>query len=194
MKNKILLFCVITILSPNAFANNGSYGFALSGAFNFFNTNRESSVRTNFEDTDLFADLKFGYSWYDGLYLGGIYTSFKDSDENRSGFGVSVGYTWYNFFVGASYLLQLEHEIQSESQTLKGGSGLVFEGSYNYPLTPNFKLGMVLSYYDLSYKDTENNAGVTSSISNHSESFMIPQIQLSLSFGGSDGSGGSYDF
>jgi len=164
-------------------------------AYNIFYVDRESSARTNFEDLDQFLDYKLGYGMGNGFYFGAIYSTFSDNDEKRTAVGPSIGYFNSGFFVGASYLLELNHRIETEFQTLSGGSGTLFEVSYNYAFTSYFSLGLNVTYLNLSFDKTTSFIGGEADVKDHSESYILPMLQLSFSYGGGDSvsSSGSLD-
>ena len=179
---KFLVVIILLSFPVSSFGSNGQKGYVLTSSFNFFNTSTESSARPTFKDTDSFVDIKLGYTIDSGFYFGALLTSFSDSDENRMGYGPMLGFSYMGFFVGASYLINVEHEVTTESLKLRKGTGYTAEVGYSYPWFDHLSVGANITYMSISYSEVEYYTGITSSVTDHKEYFFVPMLQVSLFF------------
>ncbi len=112
-------------------------------------------------DTKLtIIDLRLGYVFDFGLYVGGLY-SIQDhdllSDSSDSLLGPTLGYYNAGFLVAGTFYVYGEKDITNGSGKYSGVSGYQIDVSYAVPVTENFRMGPQLTYHSYEYSDLEVN-------------------------------------
>jgi hypothetical protein len=170
-----LVFAVIPFAAQAYSTNNVELGLSL------LKFDRETSGPTLGDATEKWTlyDLKLGYVFQNNVYLGGIYSAYKDdtggSSNTRDMLGASVGYHNEGWFIDGSYLFQAK--LDWGGATLKDGSGYAIDVGYNTMMGTNFYLGLQASYKSISYSQRD---GVSET--NKEKSELYPMLNLGLMF------------
>lgn len=134
----LLLF--IALLPSTAFAN-----FSFSPAISTFKTDDDLSM------TQL--ELRLGYSFDFGLYLGGMYSLASDrflDHTNHYYLGPQVGYEYGGAYVLATYILTGEQDLAS--------GGVKYSGTTGYQATVGYRIAVAEDIYlapEFTYRTVE---------------------------------------
>jgi hypothetical protein len=151
-----------------------------------FYTYREASVSGTTKLTAVYYDLRFGYLFTQGYYLGAVYSGMsRDYDtqgtKTRTSYGVTAGYfaETTGLYVLGHYYINSEYDDFS-GVSLKKGTGYQADLGYYFTVNPSVKIGPQITYRGFKYTQ-QTSGGVTSSASYvHNE--FIPFISLGFFF------------
>lgn len=152
----VSLFIVLGA-SPSAWALGDHSGFSLSPAAFYFKQNVEiNSVESELNWT--FYDVRAGWTFDSGFYLGGIYavetTGDGTDDQDRTSYGASIGYSKNGWTILGHYLISSEYKA-STTTTYQKGSGFQVDFSYLFKTGMHFAIGPQLTYKKIDYKEVD---------------------------------------
>ena len=129
-------------------------------------------------------ELKSGYTWPSGLYIGGNITSLQNVSaagvDNISGLALVFGYRFAGFYVDASYYLI--SQLQNASNYIyRSGSSYGAELGYNVTLTGTFFLGAALAYKSFLWSEADAPNG-TRILQNNTWIDMYPSVNIGFTF------------
>lgn len=155
-------------------------GFALNPTYGVYQTDRNSTMSQ--------VELRVGYKFDFGLYLGGFYNlvsqSYFKSPVNSASedyyLGVQVGYEYNGIYGLAGYVVNGDQDMNSGGTKYSGAHGFQMTLGYRLPIVEDIYLGPELTYRKVSFKDIEV-SGVASSANRH-DAVLIPSIALYFAF------------
>lgn len=168
MMKKILF--ILLFLPQWAFA-----GFILNPSLGLYRADTDNSV------TQL--ELRVGYAFDFGLYLGGFYDLgsqkfVEDADEFYG--GVHVGYECHGIYGLVGYVIAGDQDLNTGGIKYTGATGMVATLGYRALLTEDVYLGPELTYRSVSFEDEEIQ-GVAADTSRH-DRVIIPSIAVQFKF------------
>ena len=172
-------FIITLALIPFSLAH-ANYLFAPSLSYLERNTN-DNGTSSDVKLTKI--DLKLGYVFDFGMYLGGVYSLSDENfgtDSSDYTLGFSAGYIRDGFFGILTYHLLGERDLAAGGIKYSGASGFQLDTGYVIPLTDNLSLGPQLSWSDVKYRDQENSGIATSA--NYDWSGITPYFTLWFMF------------
>ncbi len=170
---KILVVLMTLGISTSAFATT-LFGVSVMK----YQTETEGTTLTSNKSDVMYYDAKLGFA-SEGLYLGGIYSARGMEDNNRTSYGVSVGYHSGGFFIDGNYFIA--SSIDRGTTTLQQGSGFGADLGYNWMMSSSFYMGLELSYKSFTYKEVTI-ASVDIEQENKEKSEMYPMINVGFAF------------
>jgi hypothetical protein len=150
-------------------------GFALNPSYGVYKTDRENSMSQ--------LELRVGYKFDFGLYLGGFYnlTSQKYlADSSDYYVGVQAGYECHGLYGLAGYVINGDQDLTSGGVKYSGAHGMQFTFGYRLPLMEDVYLGPEITYRKVSFKDEEI-SGLADAVSRYDE-VIIPSIAVYFAF------------
>ena len=159
MLKKLSLVVLILLMFETARAA----GFMFAPSITYMQ--QEYSDGLNEADTKLtIIDLKLGYTFDMGLFIGGLY-SLQDhdllTDSSDSFFGPTIGYSNSGFFVAGTYYIYGEKDFTDGSAKLSNVQGFQIDLTYGVPVTDTLLIGPQLTFHSYKFKETQV-AGVAS--------------------------------
>lgn len=134
-----------------------SAGYVFAPAITYYE--RETHDTGNFSEARLTTlDLRVGYLFDFGLYVGGLYSMSDEKlavDVTDFVFGPTVGYKYGNVYALLTYHLIGDRDLSSAGYRYSKGSGVQVDIGYLVPVTETFSLGPQLSYKNVKYSDVE---------------------------------------
>lgn len=171
---------LLTMAAPSVSKAESGTGFSIGIGIMKLDTETDGP---NLGDNKLATTIlngKAGYTMANGLFFGGIYDSRADeangSKNERSGYGVTLGYHNSGWFLDGSYFINSTIKLAGGTE-LSGGSGFGADLGRNFDLTPNIYLGLQVSYRSFTYTKTQ-----TADATNKYKSEMVPLLNLGLMF------------
>ncbi len=149
--------------------------FSLNPSLGFYKAGNDDSVSQ--------LELRIGYAFDFGLYLGGFYdlTSQKfveDADEFYG--GIHVGYEYGGAYALVGYVLAGDQDLNSGGIKYTGARGLQVTAGYRLLITEDVYLGPELTYRKVSFEDQETQ-GVAGPTSRY-DTVLIPSVALLFKF------------
>ena len=121
------------------------------------------------ENTIFPLDIKAGYAWNNGFYLGGNITTMQDISttgvDNLSGVAVTVGYHIVGFYADVYYYLWSQL-MRGDGYTFLGGSNFGMEIGYNTNVYGNYFVGAGLVYKSFSWSESTSPTGARALLAN----------------------------
>ncbi len=150
-------------------------GFALNPSYGVYKTDRENSMSQ--------LELRVGYKFDFGLYLGGFYNLASQKylvDSSDYYVGVQAGYEYHGLYGLAGYIINGDQDMTSGGVKYSGAHGMQLTFGYRLPLMEDVYLGPELTYRKVSFKDEEI-SGLADDVSRHDE-VIIPSIAVYFAF------------
>ena len=119
-------------------------------------------------------NFKLGMTLASGLYVGGVYDMEAMDDNDRTSYGLGVGYIKDGWNLHFTYFLSSERESGSSEYT---GTGMNFEIGYLFPLG-SWSLGPTLRYRMFTY-DEYDDASINPE---RDENRFLPYVTLQFMF------------
>lgn len=146
----VIITSFLLSATPALAAGSDNVQFGLS----LLKFDRETEGATLGDSTEKWTiyDLKLGYNFPSGLYLGGIYSGYKHdtgANNTRSLLGGTVGYHSDGWFIDGSYLFSGQLDLSGSK--LKGAHGLNIDFGYNTMMSSNIYIGVQASYKSITY-------------------------------------------
>lgn len=170
---RILIVLTTLAMSSTAFAST-LFGLSLLK----YQTETEGTTIGASKGDVMNYDAKLGYA-SQGLYLGGIYSGRSQEDDNRTAYGVTVGYHDGGFYIDGNYFISAS--VKLASSTLQKGTGFGADIGYNWMVSDMFYMGLELSYKSFTYTEVDNSGTLTDE-DNKEKSEMYPMINVGFAF------------
>lgn len=170
---RILIVLTTLVMSSTAFAST-LFGVSLMK----YQTEADGPTIGTVDGDVMIYDAKLGYA-SQGLYLGGIYSGRGQEDNNRTAYGVTVGYHDGGFYIDGNYFIAAS--LKLASSTLQKGSGFGADIGYNWMISNMFYMGLELSYKSFTYTEVDTSGTLTDE-DNKEKSEMYPMINIGLAF------------
>lgn len=171
------IFCAPQ-LATAASAGYGGFMIGLSGIK--FDISTDGPTLGNSESSTTLYDVKAGYTMANSIYVGAIYDGRTDttngSKQERTGYGVTVGYHNSGWFIDGSYFISSSIKLAGGGE-LTGGSGFGVDLGHNFDMSSNIYIGLQVSYKSFSYAKV-NGADQTNKI----KSELTPMLNLGVTF------------
>lgn len=166
------LITVLVLIPQITFA-----GFALNPSYGVYKTDRENNMSQ--------LELRVGYKFDFGLYVGGFYNVVSQkylTPETSSDYflGLQAGYEYHGLYGLAGYVLDGDQDMDSGGTKYSGAHGLQLTFGYRLPLMEDVYLGPEITYRKVSFKDKEI-SGLASTVSRYDET-IIPSIAVYFAF------------
>lgn len=164
------LLISLFILPQMAFA-----GFSLNPSYGVYKSDSQNSM-SQFE-------LRVGYEFDFGLYLGGFYTLGSQKfvvDSSDYYVGVQVGYEYGGVYGLAGYVINGDQDMTSGGEKYSGAHGLQVTLGYRQAIMEDVYLGPELTYRKVSFEDSEI-SGLAADTSRN-DSVVIPSIAVYFAF------------
>ncbi len=164
------IFC-IALLAPQI----SLAGFSLNPSYSWYRTDTGTS-QSQFE-------LRVGYAFENGLYVGGFYDLVSQKFVELSSdyyVGVHVGYECHGAYGLLGYVVNGDQDMTSGGVKYSGASGVQFTAGYRLLLTEDVYLGPEITYRKVSFKDREI-SGLAGETNRHDE-VLIPGIAVNFAF------------
>lgn len=168
LKYAVLLFALVPSI---ALAN-----FEFSPSLSVFKTDKDQSSSQ--------IELRMGYTFEFGLYVGGFYNlaSTKFIDHTDQYFlGPQIGYTWKGVYALAGYTLTGEQDLASGGVKYSRPMGYQLSVGYRLEVVPDVFLGPEFTYRDVEYKSREVQ-GVPQGDTGRKDTQVLPSITLQFKF------------
>lgn len=173
---KLLLLIGLSLFSVSSFAAE-SKGVKFGLSFFKYDTATEGPNLGDNTSSISIYDIKLGYL-SDSLYLGVIYdqkTIDSSGTDQRTAYGVTVGYHNDGWFLDGSYFISAERDLGAT--VLKDGKGYALDVGYNHMMGSNVFVGLQASYKSFTY----NKVG-GASVTNKEKSELYPMLNLGIMF------------
>ncbi|MGZ3689914.1 MAG: hypothetical protein ACXVAX_00335 [Pseudobdellovibrio sp.] len=141
-----------------------TYGFAgtlFDTGFYYSQTEATATPASNntWKSSTSIVDVKLGYITENHWYYGALYSGRGDDQllpttTNGSGFGLGLGYFWYNGFNLRGF-----YRLNEAFGDYTDGSGFQLDLGYAINPTSSLYLGLNLSYRDVTFKTNKTIAG-----------------------------------
>lgn len=122
-------------------------------------TNDDTTTETNAKLT--VVDLRLGYTFDMGLYVGGLYSiqdhNLASVDSSDSYLGPTIGFYKSGFLIAGTYYFYGEKDLTDGSGKRSKVSGYQVDLSYTVPLTKSLRIGPQLTYYAIDFDEIEVN-------------------------------------
>jgi len=143
--------------------------------------------QANSEFTATHLNVKFGYVWGSGFYTGAIYTSGSfaqtssgsTNTDNRTGYGVTLGYYNSGWHIAGSYLINSTYTLYNNN-SFTNGSSYVGDFGYTAVVAGSFFIGGGLAYDSFNWTQ-QTVSGVTTS-QNNTQTDLYPVLSLGFQF------------
>jgi hypothetical protein len=150
-------------------------GFSLNPSYGVYKTGTQDSMSQ--------LELRVGYEFEMGLYLGGFYSlasqKFID-DSNDYYVGVQAGYVYKGVYGLLGYVLNGDQDLTSGGIKYSGAHGLQVTAGYRVLLMEDVYIGPEFTYRKISFKDIEL-AGIANTASRRDE-VVIPSLAVYFAF------------
>jgi hypothetical protein len=150
-------------------------GFSLTPTYGVYSTDNENSMSQ--------IEMRVGYEFEMGLYLGGFYslTSQKFIDDSSDYYvGVQAGYAYKGVYGLVGYVINGDQDLTSGGIKYSGAQGLQVTAGYRAQLMEDVYIGPELTYRKVSFDDLEI-SGLASSASRRDE-IVIPSLAIHFAF------------
>ena len=117
-------------------------------------TEQDHGNNTKSAETSAY-DLRLGYLAPSGLYIGGMYSLYKDGDNKGFSGAATLGYYHYSGFTALFSYHLIGDMDRDASFTYKDGMGPQIDIGWNFPLTSSFSIGPQMTYRSLNYKKSD---------------------------------------
>ncbi len=179
MLKKITLILLINLMGlASAHAN-----ILFSPSITYMEQSQQVAANPESQAKLTVIDMKLGYVFDFGLYVGGFY-SIQDhdflSDSSDSYLGPSVGYYNSGFLAVGTYYIFGEKDFTDGSGKMTGVNGFQIDVAYAVPVTDNFRIGPQLTYQSVEFDTLEVN-GFDSSV-DYEFSSITPYFNLMFLF------------
>ena len=128
-------------------------------------------------------DLRLGYVFDFGLYIGGLY-SIHDrniaTDASDSYFGPSLGYYNSGFLAVATFYVYGERDLTNGDGKFTDLSGYQLDFSYSIPVAEDFSIGPQLTYHTVKFGDLQT-SGFSNSV-DYTFSGITPYFNMTFFF------------
>jgi len=161
-KKGIFMKKLLLILSIFGLASTASATIVFSPGVSYSSNDTDTGSGTS-SGSELLLDVKLGYIFPMGFYVGGIYHNASNSagsavnDEKATAFGPSVGYfSPMGFYVTGHYFLVAErNDYGVAGGDASEGTGPQVDLGWVFPLTSVFSMGPQLTYRSLNYSKAD---------------------------------------
>jgi len=168
MKKLILL--TIFVLPNMAFA-----GFNLNPSFGIYKSNTENNNSQ--------IELRLGYTFDMGVFVGGFYTLASDKfidDSDEYYLGPIVGYQWNGLYGLAGYVASSAQDMKSGGTKYSSGEGYQATIGYRMLVAEDMYLGPELEWRNVKYSSKEiQGVGAPTS---RKDTVIIPSIAVNFVF------------
>ncbi len=150
-------------------------GFSLNPSYGVYKTSNQNSMSQ--------LELRVGYEFEMGLYLGGFYSlaSQKFIDDSSDYYvGVQAGYAYKGIYGLVGYVINGDQDLNSGGVKYSGAHGLQVTAGYRALLMEDVYIGPELTYRNVSFEDIEI-SGLAMDASRNDE-IVIPSIALYFKF------------
>ncbi|MCB0379039.1 MAG: hypothetical protein KDD33_11150 [Bdellovibrionales bacterium] len=154
------LFVLFTIFSLILTCQSAQAGFLFAPATTYLTQSLENPNSAKQDVKFTILDVRLGYTFDFGLFLGGIYSLLDNdllSDSSDFHFGPTVGYQWKNIFTTFTYYLYGEKDQTIGNVKYANIQGFQFDIAYVLPITEKVFLGPQLTYHNIKYKEAQTN-------------------------------------
>ena len=177
----ILMFVTLCAASSVARAEN----FALLPALSYISASEQTEGSQTVTSSTLFGDLKFGYMWKSGLYIGGLYHyetgSIAGGGTSTTAAAPSIGFFHGSWMAIFSYELYAQRKLAGSNITYSSGMGYQFDLAYTPAVTDTFSVGPQLTYRSTTYAKTQTGSAPAQSIK-FTRVDIIPMIAMAFNF------------
>lgn len=150
-------------------------GFSLNPSYGVYKTDAQNSMSQ--------IELRVGYEFDMGLYLGGFYslTSQKFIDDSSDYYvGVQAGYAYKGIYGLVGYVINGDQDLTSGGVKYSGAHGLQVTTGYRVKLMEDVYIGPELTYRKVSFDDIEI-SGLANTASRRDE-ILIPSLAVYFAF------------
>ncbi len=167
---KKLILITLFVVPSMAFA-----GFNLSPSFGIYKTNTENTASQ--------LNLRMGYTFDFGLFVGGFYTLsankfIDDSDEYL--LGPMIGYEWKGLYGQVGYIVNSDSDMKSGGIKYSSGTGYTATVGYRLAIAEDTMIGPEVTYRTTEYDSVETQGiGVPT---DRTDTVIIPGIALLFNF------------
>lgn len=150
-------------------------GFSLNPSYGVYRTDAQNSMSQ--------IELRVGYEFDMGLYLGGFYSlaSQKFIDDSSDYYvGVQAGYSCHGVYGLVGYVINGDQDLTSGGIKYSGAHGLQVTAGYRVLLMEDVYIGPELTYRKVSFDDIEV-SGLATEASRYDE-IVIPSIAVNFKF------------
>ena len=150
-------------------------GFSLNPSYGVYKTDTQNSMSQ--------LELRVGYEFEMGLYLGGFYSlaSQKFIDDSSDYYvGVQAGYVYKGVYGLVGYVINGDQDLTSGGIKYSGAHGLQVTAGYRAELMEDVYIGPELTYRKVSFDDIEI-SGLGTEASREDE-IVIPAIAVYFAF------------
>lgn len=160
-----------------AFCGAAHAQFVISPGINYVSVKTEATTpaTVSAEGDGLGIDMRLGYIFPMGFYIGGMYSylsgSFafapslgSDAKDSGSLLGPTIGYynpMGFNMLFTYHLMGDSKSELNGVTATFKGASGFQFDIGWNFPITSVFGLGPQITYKSIEYGKVDTGTEVT---------------------------------
>ncbi len=150
-------------------------GFTLNPSYGIYKAGTEDNMSQ--------LELRIGYEFDMGLYLGGFYslTSQKFIDDSSDYYvGVHAGYAYKGVYGLVGYVINGDQDLTSGGIKYSGAHGVQLTAGYRVLLMEDVYIGPEITYRKVSFKDLEI-SGIANDASRYDE-IVIPGISVNFVF------------
>ncbi len=150
-------------------------GFSLNPSYGVYKTDKDNGMSQ--------IELRVGYAFEMGLYLGGFYslTSQKFIDDSSDYYvGVQAGYAYKGVYGLVGYVINGDQDLTSGGVKYSGAHGLQVTAGYRALLMEDVYIGPELTYRKVSFDDIEI-SGLANSATRRDE-IVIPSLAVYFAF------------
>jgi hypothetical protein len=180
IRNFIFLFLSLAFSASSYADGNGiTFGATIGRSTQIISFADTGTV----ENTPSYVDYKLTYSWPNGMYIGGKYSTLQNisstGNDNRSGLALVFGYRWNGFYGDLSYFLFSTMQ-RGNGYTYDAGSSYGFSLGYNAVVISSMYIGIGIVYDYFSW--TQSQIGGTKSLVGNSMSDFYPSLNIGYNF------------
>ena len=174
MKYFFTILFSLAILTPQlSFA-----GFALNPSYNWYHSDTEASQSQ--------VELRVGYAFESGLYLGGFYDlvsqKFLDTPNDSSDYyvGLHLGYEYMGVYGLLGYVINGDQDMSSGGTKYSGAQGVQLTAGYRILIAEDIFIAPEATYRKVSFQDVEV-SGLAGSV-NRKDEVIMPGISVYFAF------------
>ncbi len=161
-----------------------SFGsFIFSPSLSYLEQTVEDNNNAKVDTKMTLLDLRLGYIFESGLYVGGLYSVHDNeilSDASDSYFGPSIGYFYNGLLLAGTYYLYGERDLTNGTTKYSSVNGFQVDLSYAIKVTDIFYLGPQITYHSVKFTDSQV-AGI-SSPTNYKWRGLSPYFNMTFIF------------
>lgn len=151
---KKFIFAILILTTSQAALAQYMFSPSVSYLDRELNDNSNPAASSNLS----IIDMKLGYIFDMGLYIGALYSLIDDeitSDSSDFHFGPSIGYYNSGFFVSGTFYIFGERDLAAGNTKYADVSGFQLDFAYAVPINKTLSIGPQITYHKVKYSDAQ---------------------------------------